>query len=1121
MRGISVFLAFSLLLIGSFYYKNTSVSEKEMTQENTKAALQTMQLPLAFEANHGQFPAGIEYSARAPGFQLYLQGMQANMVVPVSQKSLSDKQASPYQHVVMQFLGANGGGGRHWQGLEPSVSTSSYYRGADPSQWITGVRHFEKVFYEGMYDGIDISYYGNPHELEYDFIVQPGADPHQIVLGYEGITHIKISDSGDAQLQLNDQPLLTQHKPIAYQVIDGERYSVDARYILTDTEQGKDTGLTLALAEWDHEHALIIDPVLSYSSFYGGSARDGGESIVVDNDYIYVSGHTYSNDFPGQGQVADGHYGDVFVSKLNPLGNKVLWTVILGGTASDGGGISPSTMGSSIAIGYDGSVYVAGSTNSHDFPMVNAIDNVFNNDGSEFGAADGFVSKISADGRTLVFSTYIGGGSGDYIKAIAVDDTGYAYIGGGSRRISDFLSTYDMKNIAGCRYSATSVGSAFAAKIKPDGDGFVYLSCIADNWYDQIGGLVIDDENRAYIAGSLVDTFSDGGAAGYQVEVKKIDSTGSFVLSKYSFGQHMNRSNGAGSHDMAHGIAIDDEMNVYITGETNSETDFATSGAYDKTLSEGGRDAFAAKLNSELQISYITYLGGAGLDKGYAIAADKQGNAWLSGVTGATDFPTTKKARSRINKGESDAFLTKINAEGTRLKYSTYLGSRSSDQGLGVDVSSRGDVYVTGIAATDDFPTTPNALNSKGVNTTPDAFIARFGNIAPPGKPLLFVPKDSAPTHSPMYVWKDVKGATHYRLWLDDVSKDEPFERMYSREEANCFAGYNCSVTLDVVAIAQAKWRVQAYNAVGNGLWSKPSSFLAPPGQVVLTKPIDGAHTKVQPLYKWKAALGAKEYCLKVVDLIGDYRVDECFTKSKANCSSDKQCSFKPKKSVFGESEWWVSAKNKAGYGVWSEKQTFVAPPEQVKLIKPLGATSQSSPPYTWQSAVGAEKYHLTVNDAVQKKVIDRWYTKAEAGCPREGVCRVRPDTPVRGTVTWRVQAWNESGSGEKSSPLSFRAPPGKVTSLDAPKGKINTQNPEYVWQASPGATRYLLWVDDGKQEGVIREIYSSTRLNCQTNSVCRITPKISVTGSARWRVMAKNGSISGKWSRYGYFRAP
>jgi Bacterial Ig-like domain (group 3)/Beta-propeller repeat len=596
-------------------------------------------------------------------------------------------------------------------GMDEQAGTSNYFIGNDPAKWRTNVPTYSKVKYEGIYSGIDLVFYGNQRQLEYDFIVAPGVDPHRIAFDISGAKRIRKDEHGDLVFKTGEGEI-RWHKPVAYQEKDGARQLVAARYAITDRNR-----VGFEVANYDVGRPLYIDPLI-YSTYLGGSSDDVGFGIALDSaGNAYVTGHTYSTDFPTKNPLQGANTGSptVFVAKLNPTGSALVYSTYLGGSGGEAG--------NGIVVDSAGNAYVVGFTYSTDFPTTpGAFQTKFG------GPNDAFVTKINPAGSALVYSTYLGGSTGSFDQeahGIAVDSAGNAYVTGWTS-CSDFPTMNPLQAAYG-----GGPEDAFVTKLNPTGSALVYSTFLGGSDYDFGTGIAVDSAGDAYVIGRTYSTdfptknplqaAANGGQA--DAFVAKLNPAGSaFVYSTYL---------GGSLFDQGSGIAVDSAGNAYVIGDTDSD-DFPTTKNAAQPAISGSEDAFVAKLNpTGSSLVYSTYLGGSDYENGYGIAVNSTGSAFLTGSTSSTDFPTTKNAAQPANGGRADAFAAKLDPTGSAFVYSTYLGGSNSDQGWGIAVDSAGKAYITGLTCSTDFPITPGAfqtnLDGDGSCNEPnvDAFVTK------------------------------------------------------------------------------------------------------------------------------------------------------------------------------------------------------------------------------------------------------------------------------------------------------------------------------------------------------------------------------------------------------------
>jgi len=596
-------------------------------------------------------------------------------------------------------------------GLDELPGKANYFIGKDPQQWRTDVRTYSRVKYKQVYPGVDVVYYGNQQHLEYDFIVAPGSRPQAIRMAIEGTGPLQIDARGD--LVLGGKSGVRQHKPFVYQETDSGRKEIDGRYVLLGP-----TLVGLELGPYDLEKQLIIDPILSYSTYLGGGGDDRLSLIAVDEGgNAYVTGQTNSADFPVSNAAQASYRGglsDVFIAKLSATG-ELVYSTYLGGEGEDSFGV--------IAVDRDGNAYVDGHTTSRDFPTVNPLQSTL------AGQFDGFVTKLNAMGSGLVYSTYLGGSGRDDCNDIKVDANGSVSVAGQTTSID-----FPMMNPAQRVFGGGSDG--FVAKLTETGSALVYSTYIGGGGGDAVIGIAIDSAGNAYVHGQtnslnfptrnpLQATF--GGI--FDVFVAKLDPSGtSFLYSTYL---------GGSGRDLARAIAVDEAGNAYITGFAGSPS-FPTVNAVQSVFGGGDNDAFVAKLNPNgTELVYSTFLGGAGRDAGEGLAVDAAGNAYVGGFTASTNFPVVNALQEQYGGPPGggaiggDGFVAKLSADGSTLVYSTYLGGSGSEEIVFLALDTDGNIYVTGQTTSDDFPTV-NPFQPVHGGGPADVFVTKISEVTRP-----------------------------------------------------------------------------------------------------------------------------------------------------------------------------------------------------------------------------------------------------------------------------------------------------------------------------------------------------------------------------------------------------
>jgi hypothetical protein len=577
------------------------------------------------------------------------------------------------------------------EGVEELPGRANYFIGNDPKNWRRDVPSFARVRCRSVYPGIDLVYHGREREIEYDFVVAPGADARRIRLGFEGQESLRLDGAGNLVVALGKDHVVHQ-APLLYQEVASERRPVRGRWVL----HGKNT-VGFEVGAYDTSQVLVIDPILGYSTYLGGGDADRGFAIAVDaSGSAYVVGLTASTDFPTQNpyeQTLQG-FQDVFVTKLAPSGNAIEYSTYLGGTDDD----EPR----GVAVDASGSAYVAGVTFSDDFPTESPYQ-------LDRALSDAFVAKLSPGGNSLVYSTYLGGNSDDGGLAIAVDSPGSAYVTGYT--VSTDFPTQDPYQ------TDQAEADVFVTKLSPAGNTLVYSTYLGGNENEYAEGLAVDGSGSAYVTGHTGSTdFPTQNP--YQTDQPNVDV---FVTKLSPSGNTLAYSTylGGNNFDSGDGIAVDGLGSAYVTGFTLS-TDFPTQNPYQTDQTHD--DVFVTKLSpSGNGLVYSTYLGGNHFDVGYGIAVDALGSAYVTGYTLSTDFPTQDPYQT--DQPQEDVFVTKLLPTGSGLAYSTYLGGNGLEYGFGIALDESGSAYVAGYTTSPNFPTqSPYQLDQPGH----DAFITKL-----------------------------------------------------------------------------------------------------------------------------------------------------------------------------------------------------------------------------------------------------------------------------------------------------------------------------------------------------------------------------------------------------------
>jgi hypothetical protein len=665
----------------------------QLTQNNlrqTHSAQTYRKAPISFEVNEGQADRSVKFLARGAGYQLHLTSTQAVLSLNKEAggkhkqeiRSRQNSRRSSVGDVVrMTLLKARPDATVSGEDVLPGKV--NYLLGNDRGSWRTNVATYRKVRYKDLYQGIDLVYYGNQRSLEYDFHLAPGANPEEIRLGIEGVKRTEIdSVSGDLIMRLSSGEIIRQQKPVLYQEIDGLRSPVVGRFVFRGRNQ-----IGFEVGAYDKSRALVIDPVLVYTTYFGGAGDEATTGIAVDSaGSVYVTGSfglspgfpVTPNAFQKTQNNSNGN-GEAFITKFTPDGAGMVYSTLLGGSSTD------TTTG--IALDPVGNAYVVGWTDSADFPLRNAFQSTLR------GFPNAFVTKLNTTGSDLLYSTFLGGsGNFDFGTDIAVDPAGNAFITGDTRSINFPVTPGALRTTHVRLLSPIGEQDGFVAKFNTNaaGEASLVYSTFFDINDPFSNSIAIDAAGNAYITGDA--------------RVQKLNASGSALVYSFIIPDATTARN---SRLHTTDIAVDANGQAYVTG---FETRFAgeTSpnlkivNGFQPAFGGGLIDGFLVKLNTAgTALLYSTYMGGTNIDLSDAVAVDSSGHAYVVGDTASADFPT-RDAFQTINVGGNDLFITKIDTNATganSLVFSTYYGARNFDEAAsGVAIDSAGNIYATGFA---------------------------------------------------------------------------------------------------------------------------------------------------------------------------------------------------------------------------------------------------------------------------------------------------------------------------------------------------------------------------------------------------------------------------------------
>ncbi|MCW3095458.1 MAG: hypothetical protein JWL77_1076 [Chthonomonadaceae bacterium] len=682
-------------------------------------------LPLSFESNQGQADTRVRFLTHSADSTLFLTPNAAVFTSSAPLSAISTKRSASRKNrkklqtgeevapiaLQMQMVGANPKASVLQQ--QPLPGRVNYFLGNDPNKWHADVPTFGRVGFHGVYPGVDLIYYGNQRHLEYDFVVAPHADPKQIQLHFAGAEGLQINAVGDLVVRTAGRELKWQ-KPTVYQQDKTGKHAVAARFRLKRLPNGQ-AGVSFALGHYDRERPLTIDPVLLYSTFLGGSSTTNNaldaRSIAVDGSgNAYITGVVQNNDFPttpGALQPTNHGLGNAFVTKINSTGTALVYSTYLGGAGN------PEDQGYGIAVDLAGNAYVAGETSSTDFPITSGAFQTVKHAGE--GTYTSFVTKLNSTGTALLYSTYLGGTGGDHALGIALDSSNHAYVTG-------YASSADFPTTPGAFQRVKNVPStfgpnAFVTKLNTTGTALLYSTYIGGSTGDIGYAIAVDHAGDAYITGRTASTDFPTTPGAFQIASRTpTGGYSGFVTKLNPNGTALLYSTYLGGNDFTRGaaIAVDSLGDAYVTGPTSAADFPTTPGAFQQ--SNGGNSGFITKLNpTGTGLVYSTFLSRSAPA---GIAIDSSGNAYITGDTRFPDFITTPGAFQRVQTAQGAfaaiAFVTKLNAAGSALIYSTYLGGAGDDRpvAFGIALDSSNNVYVAGSTASQDFPVTPGAFQT-------------------------------------------------------------------------------------------------------------------------------------------------------------------------------------------------------------------------------------------------------------------------------------------------------------------------------------------------------------------------------------------------------------------------
>ena len=750
--------------------------------ENSKWAGSFSSLPASFEANVGQSDPTVRFLSRGAGYSILFRDEQADIILARKKQYSASPSANGQRQSLDGHLHSNADAiGVRIVGASPNVKLSgrtrlpgtvNYFSGADPAQWHTGIPTFASLEYRGVYPGVDLLYYSNRDKLEFDFRIASGSSASGIRLHFDGAKGIGLDAKGNLDV-VAAHGRMSLHKPLIYQLgSDNKKHLVEGSFHLL-----AGGNLEFTLGSYDHSRELVIDPILDYSTYLGSASA--AEGIAVDSaGEALVAGYTlagmpttpgsYQANFPAGGKTnlypagkALGYGTAAFVAKFNSSGTALIYCTYLSGSQNDAA--------NSIAVDAAGNAYVAGQTQSNDFPVTAGAFQTKNP--TKVGA--GFITELNSAGTALIYSTYLSGSVETSINSLAVDDAEDAFVTG-------FTFDSDFPVTSGAFQTASPVnpivgGKGFVSKLAAGGQRLLYSTYLGGSKEDQPSAIAVDETGNAYITGGTQSPDFPTSPGAFQLVNKATipDSIGTGFITKLNpSGTALVYSTflGGSKTDSASAIAVDSAGSAFVTGYAASPDFPTTAGVFQPKISVNssgfqGQDAFVTRLNpAGSGLVYSTFLSGtyqtlsgAAFDNAFGIAVDSSGNAYVVGSTADLDFPVTPGALQTNNiamlvSGDLGSFLTKLNPTASEITYATYLtGSGNQNGGYefapagpvcdcanGVVLDQAGNAYVAGATTSTDFPTTLNAYqNQSGFSVEPlAAFVTKFDATETQALPL-------------------------------------------------------------------------------------------------------------------------------------------------------------------------------------------------------------------------------------------------------------------------------------------------------------------------------------------------------------------------------------------------
>lgn len=710
-----------LLHIAFFVFFVTSIVSQDVTKNVDSFKIKTGG---SFIENKGQWDKKVSFLMRKQNNETWLLdngNLQFNFFKLIQKpkvdqlsfgKNVDDIDSIKGHRIILNWI--NGNKNLSFKKNKKQTTYFNYFIGNSSEKHATEVGLYEELVGENLYNGIDIRYYFSESNLRYDLIVHPNIDANQIKIKINGVG---ISKGNDGSIIMHTS--LGDIKMQDLYVYEKEtKKQVSCKWHIDQNNE-----LSLLLGDYNNSNTLIIDPLI-YSTYIGGDAYDVSRDIVVNSSgEAYITGISKSPDFDltvGAYQSIFKGIWDCFVSKINATGSALVYSTFLGGSSSD--------QSYDIILDNSGNSYITGYTGSSNYCITPGVYQPFLTATNDF---DAFVSKLSSNGTSLIYSTYIGGMNSDQGNGIVIDKQNNAYIVGSTAALNFDVTPGAYKTV-----HSGGIYDVFVTKLNATGSALIYSTLLGGTLDDFGMSIDIDSLNNAYITGYTYSQDYDITAGAYQILSinSDVSSNDMFVTKINANGTNLVYSTyiGGSEGDGGLGIKLDSIGNAYIAGQSSSINFPVTSGAIQSNQAGFGSypDCVVVKLNPNGNaLLYSTYYGGTSQDIAMDIVLDRNNDILITGYTSSANFSTTGDAfqPSMANVTSSEVFLLKIDNAGSNVMYSTYLGGTLWDEAHGIAIDTLNNIYVTGMTESPNFPVTTNAYQFYLQGTNYDAFVTKLG----------------------------------------------------------------------------------------------------------------------------------------------------------------------------------------------------------------------------------------------------------------------------------------------------------------------------------------------------------------------------------------------------------